>query len=428
MKAYSMRLALLTGISITTACSTALASHPNFEEPDVDVLYSMAGEQAGDSFGWVADPIGDIDSDGRPDFVTSAPFQVNDGVLTGKAYVFSGADGTLLHSLVGQPNEFMGYSATSAGDVNNDGVGDYILGTRVRAMVKSGADHSVIHEWIKPGEGFGYDSAAAGDLNHDGYDDVIIGAPFASGGAGRVYVFSGFDGSELWSAPGTGLSGMGVGPAGDIDDDGTPDVVVASPGAGKNRKGAALVLSGVDGSVLLELNPKTPSPSANGQSTFGRYHAHGAGDVNADGVPDIYVGDYNAKGGQHNANGRNSVGSGEGRAFVFSGLDGNILHEIKAENFGDGIGPGRGVPDINGDGHDDIFVAAWAYGQDDDNIDAGKGYLISGADGTVLRTMTGKTAWEYIGVDALSVGDVNADGKTDYMLTGWGTLHVILGN
>ena len=73
-------------------------------------------------------------------------------------------------------------------------------------------------------------------------------------------------------------------------------------------------------------------------------------DINADGNPDIFIGDYNSKGGQHNANGTNSVGSGIGRAFVFSGADGSILHRIEGAEFGDGMGPGRGVEDVDGDG------------------------------------------------------------------------------
>lgn len=423
----------MTAIVGATAVLPVMAADPGFVESDVDVLYSMVSEQPGSVLGWVGDPIGDIDNDGRPDFITSAPWFVDNGNVVGKVYVFSGADGSLINSVIGNPGERLGWSATLAGDVNGDGTNDYIMGSRARALVVSGADHSLIHEWNVPGISFGFDSNTAGDLNDDGYDDVLVGAPFAGDNgpsSGSVYAYSGMDGSLLWQFSGESgwVAGLGVGPVGDINGDSTPDVVVAAPGGSKNHKGTAFVLSGLDGSVLLALDPKTPSVGANGASTFGVYHCHGAGDVNNDGIPDIYVGDYNAKAGQHNPSGPNSVGSGAGRAFVFSGSDGSLIDRIEGENFGDGMGPGRGVPDVDGDGHDDIFVAAWSYGQGVDDTDVGRGYLISGRTGSVIRTMTSTTPYEYVGVDAMAVGDVNGDNLTDYILTGWGSLHLILGN
>lgn len=426
--------ALLAGLASTVLPLGVHAAHPNFEEPEVDVLYSLFGEQPGDSFGWVADPLGDISGDGVSDLITSAPFRVDGGGnLIGKVYVYSGADGALLFEEEGPfAGERAGYSATSAGDVNNDGIPDYVYGSRTRVRVRSGADHALLHEWVMPGEGFGFDTASAGDLDGDGHDDVIVGAPFAGYGgpsAGRLYAFSGADGSVLWTFDGQAgwLNGLGVGKVGDVNGDGVPDVVTAAHGALPNFKGAAFVLSGADGSVLLDLVPQTPSPSANGQSTFGRFHCHGAGDVDLDGIPDVYVGDFNAKGGNQNPNSPNSTGGfGKGRAFVYSGADGSIIHNIRAENFGDGMGPGRGVPDVDGDGHADLFVAAYAFGEGD-NQDVGKGYLFSGVDGAVLRTMTGRTPGEFVGVDALSVHDVNGDGLTDYALTGFGSLYVVLG-
>ena len=424
---------LLAGLASAFVSVQALAADPNFEEAGVDVLYSIYEEYPGDVLGYVADPIGDIDHDGAPDFVTSAPFQPNGGQVTGKAYVFSGATGALLNEIVGNPGERMGFSATLAGDVNADGTNDYILGTRVRALVVSGADHGILHEWVMPGTGFGFDSNAAGDLNGDGFDDVIVGAPFAAdngANSGTLYAFSGQDGSVLWTFSGdAGWNvGLGLGPVGDVDHDGTPDVVVAAPNGSANHKGIAFVLSGFDGSVVLELEPKTPSVGNFGFNTFGVFHTHGAGDTNGDGTPDIFIGDYNSKGGQHNANGTNSVGSGIGRAFVFSGADGSILHRIEGAEFGDGMGPGRGVEDVDGDGYDDIFVAAWAYGQGGGQTDVGRGYLVSGADGQIIRTMTGTVPYGYIGVDAAAMGDVNGDSLTDYILTGWGSVHVVLGN
>ena len=48
-----------------------------------------------------------------------------------------------------------------------------------------------------PGEGLGTSVARIGDLNGDGRDDVAVGAPGYGGGFGRVQILSGLDGSAL---------------------------------------------------------------------------------------------------------------------------------------------------------------------------------------------------------------------------------------
>jgi hypothetical protein len=262
----------------------------------------------------------------------------------------------------------------------------------------------LLHEWAQSGELFGYDVAGVGDLNNDGHDDVIVGAPtagYAGPVSGRLYAFSGADGSTLWTFDGEAgwLTGFGTGLVGDIDDDGVSDVVVAAHGAAASGKGAAFVVSGADGSAILELKSRSPAPGTNGPlTTFGRYHCHGAGDIDADGVADIFVGDYNAKNPEDSDD--DDPGFGTGRAYVYSGATGKVLLDLRAEQAGDGFGPGRGVPDIDQDGHDDVYVAAYSY-TDGANPAVGKGYLVSGASGEVLRTMTGRTAGEFLGVDAL---------------------------
>jgi hypothetical protein len=82
------------------------------------------------------------------------------------------------------------------------------------------------------------------------------------------------------------------------------------------------------------------------------------------------------------------------------------------------LGPGHGIPDINGDGHADVSLAAWQSSAATTN--GGKVYIHSGKDGSVLHTVTGTMEQDALGVDALSVGDVNGDGGMDYMLTAVG--------
>jgi hypothetical protein len=276
--------------------------------------------------------------------------------------------------------------------------------------VYSGKDHALLLELHgEPGEFFGYSVAGAGDANADGYGDILVGAPQASASffhAGRVSLYSGKDGSILWQHDGGGESnflGSAVGKVGLLDADSVPELVAGAFGAGLSHGGEAYVYSGAGGNVLFTLTPK-----AYGTATrFGQFFASGAGDVNADGKPDIFVGDYADKRGG---------GIGTGRAYIFSGADGSSLYVFNAEDQDDGFGPGRGVGDVNGDGYGDLIIGA--YTSDDGAPFGGKAYLFSGKDGSVLRTMTDRIPFDAFGVDALSVGDLNGDGLVDYLVTG----------
>jgi hypothetical protein len=94
------------------------------------------------------------------------------------------------------------------------------------------------------------------------------------------------------------------------------------------------------------------------------------------------------------------------------------LQIFEAEADGDGLGVGRGIPDINGDGNVDLILAAWTSSAGTPS--GGKVYVHSGADGALLHTVTGAIEGDSLGVDALWVGDVNGDDNPDYMVTGVG--------
>jgi hypothetical protein len=396
-----------------------------FVEPDAAPSITFNGELVGDGFGWVAENLGDINHDGINDVIISANLYPVEGTPGGKAYVYSGADGELLNAVTGKPYDQFGYSASTAGYVDGDEVPDYIVGGRGtggipepykgRAVVYSGEDHSVIGEIDGPvRSGFGFAATRAGDVNGDGYGDVIIGAPFLNGTTGRVYLYSVIDRSVVWMRDGKAQGdflGTAVGYAGDVNHDGAPDVVAGAFGAGIASGGEVYVYSGVDGRTLLTLTPKDPGTS----QSFGLFFASGAGDVNRDGTPDIYVGDFaNKRGGGSGSPNKISAG----RVYIFSGVDGSILYMFNAEDKGDGLGPMRGAGDVNGDGYADLVIAA--YNSSAGAPSGGKIYIRSGRDGAVLRTITGKISGDQLGFDALAVGDVTNDGLTDYLLTAAG--------
>ncbi|MEJ8567955.1 integrin alpha [Elongatibacter sediminis] len=431
----SRTLAVATALALCPAA--AFSADPNFVEADVDVVATLLTEQPGSSFGWVAEDLGDISGDGATDFIVTAPFLVDGGGnSTGRIYLYSGADGALLATHTGNAGELLGFSASLAGNLDGDGVNDYVAGSRVRLVAYSGADHSVLWE-IAPPQGIGFDVDTAGDVTGDGIDEIIAGATGTSvngGNSGAAYLLDGNDGSVLWQFNGSesfDLAGSAVGRLGDVSGDGVPDVLVGVRGGGHKNRGIAFALSGVDGSVLYEMAPVGRSAVPGGSfGTFATFHAAGGRDVDGDGIGDVFIGDFGATRGQQNpnrgggnANAPTPVG-GTGRAYVFSGADGTRLHVINAENNGDGIGPGRLVGDADGDGLADIYVAAFTFGPNAE----GKAYLYSGADLSLLRTMTGTQPGIFLGVDALGLADVNFDGIPDYLLTGFEVVHIIAGN
>lgn len=419
------RIILLCAFLMTSG--SAWASSPYFVEPDVNVLFSAFGEQSGDGFGWAAEDLGDINGDGASDFIVSAPFFVLDGQVVGRVYVYSGADGALLAVHTGQgPSERLGFGASLAGDLDGDGVNDYIAGSLLRVVAWSGADHSVL--WQREGNivGYGWDVDTAGDLDGDGHDDVLVGENYAfdETHTGTVYALSGVNGSVLWSRDGDqpgDRMGSAVGRLGDINHDGIPDVVVGERAGGLHDRGVAYALSGLDGSVLRTMHPVGEAATQTPASTYATFHGAGGGDVDGDGINDIYIGDYSA-----------SVdGVDTGRAYIYSGRTGHKLMLINAEAPGDGIGPGRIVHDVNHDGRDDIYVASYLFGAQD----VGKAYVMTlnghgqrQSRGRVLRSMTGTVPNAQLGIDAVGLRDINGDGKTDFLLTGNGVIHVIAGN
>ena len=141
-------------------------------------------------------------------------------------------------------------------------------------------DTKILAEWggEAANDQFGWIARGAGDLDKDGVVDFVTCAPFTGDAArpsGRVYAYSTKSRKLLWKvdgAPGEQL-GITLETAGDVNADGTPDVVATGGGR-------ANVYSGVDGKVLLSL----ASPGASRS-----WPAHG-GDVNRDGHADIIAG------------------------------------------------------------------------------------------------------------------------------------------
>jgi len=318
-------------------------------------------------FGSAVAGAGDVNRDGRADLLVGAPGQrVGGRADQGQAYVLSGADGRLLLTFdnpIPQAEAAFGAAVAGAGDVNGDGAPDLLVGApeqdvgsrsnQGQAFVFSGADASLLRTLDDPDPRssgrLGSAVAGAGDVNGDGAPDLLVGNSFGA----VVLVFSGADGSVLRTLdrppPNARSFGRAVAGIGDVNGDGAPDLLVGAPNAdagGEADQGRAFVFSGADASLLRTLDLPFPQFGAHLGSAVGA-----AGDVNGDGASDLLVG----------APGRTVAGGVQGQAFVFSGTDASVLLTLdtptpdSSADFGDVV---AGIGDVDGDGAPDFLVGA----------------------------------------------------------------------
>lgn len=312
-----------------------------------------------------------------------------------------------------------GYSVSSAGDVNGDGLSDLLVGAwysdpaaggpgNNRAgrsyvvfgkSIGNGVDLSAVDAglggFVINGEAAGDRAGArvstAGDVNGDGLTDVIVGAfradPVAGPDAGRSYVVFGktngtaVELSEV--ASGTTSfgfvingqdsgenSGFSVSTAGDVNGDGLSDVIVgaplSTPTAGPYA-GRVYVVFGKTSSAEVDLSEVANGSSGLGFAIDGRAEgdragisACSAGDVNGDGLMDLVLG-------------ADRSGMDIGRSFVVFGKTSSsqvalsaVATGISTLGFvliGEASGDDSGwsvssAGDVNGDGLADVIVGA----------------------------------------------------------------------
>jgi uncharacterized repeat protein (TIGR01451 family) len=378
----------------------------------VGAVYSVTGEGLGDNFGWEAEDVGDVNGDGKHDFAVTAPYNDAGGNNAGRGYVYSGATGGLLYKVTGDtPNGELGLSVAAVGDIDGDGISEIAFGAPFAStgagpgyvLVVSGATGATVFRFTTTTATFvGYGVGGAGDLTGDGIPDILVGAPGQSPGgvpgAGTVFIVSGATGTAVGGVDGTvpnGLFGAGVGTVGDLNSDNVPDFVVGSSNESRIR-----IFSGADGALLF------PAIGVANGGTLGQYWIFPTGDMDADGVPDVFSADIN------NATG----GVDRGQAYVFSGATGLLIRTFNGEAANDQFGMGRPIGDVTGDGITDFVLAAWLRSEGATN--SGKMYVVDGATGTTLRSLVSTIATETLGFDVISVGDVTGDGLVDYIITG----------
>jgi hypothetical protein len=402
--------------------------------PDAVADLALIGEASGDYYGWSVSSAGDVNSDGRDDLLVGANQNDAGGTNAGRVYLYDSGDPppaanrsqwTIPGAAAG---DVLGLSVGAAGDVNDDGFDDVIVGAefndagganagRAYLLLGGAAADSVPDVTMTgaaAGDYFGQSVGTAGDVNGDGRDDWLVGGPrndFAGTDAGRAYFFEGSvvpDGTAdlvLNGAAASDFFGTSLGTAGDVNGDGYDDVIVGAPGAGTGGK--AYVFFG--GSTFNAVADWTLSAEA-ALDNFGQ-SVGTAGDVNGDGYDDVIVG----------ANLNDDGGTSAGRAYVFyGGTSPNTVADLilTGETTGDYFGYAVGTAgDMNGDGYDDVIVGA--YLNDAGGSNAGRAYVFHGgpdADGVADLVLTGEAAGDAFGCSVGTAGDVNLDGCSDVIV------------
>jgi len=296
--------------------------------------------------------------------------------------------------------------------------------------------------------------SGAGDFNADGTDDVIIGAPFASNNArsisGSSYVVFGsaalstIDLATLTPAQGIRIdggaavdqSGYSVSDAGDVNADGTDDVIIGAPNADNNTRtnsGSSYVVFGSATPSSIDLATLTPMQgiridgAAAGDGSG--FSVSGAADVNADGTDDVIIGAIGAGNNARISSGSSYVvfGSAAPSSIDLAALTPAQGIRIDGAAISDQSGYSvSGAGDVNADGTDDVIVGA----SDADNnarLGSGSSYVVFGSatpSNIDLAALTpaqgiridGAAAFELSGLSVSGAGDVDADGTDDVII------------
>ena len=397
--------------------------------------WTAESNQVNAIFGFSVASAGDVNGDGYSDVIVGAPRFDNGQTNEGRAFVYHGSAAGLSATAnwtteSNQANSQTGFSVSSAGDRNNDGYSDVVVGIPYYASILANDGRAVVHNGSATGLGvtatevfdssvsqaqFGKSVACAGDVNGDGYSDLIIGSPehnaaVATGGGAITVFYRGgptlFQGGQASSAFGSAVSS-----AGDVNGDGISDVIVGMPlwDNGQTNEGRALVYRGSPASVFLaSLTAAFYGPG--GSEHYGQRLA-GAGDVNGDGYSDVIIGD------------RKFGASDAGGVFLHQGSANGLLTVPGWSHLGTQASADygfsvAGAGDVNGDGYSDVIVGAPQRSQFFANEGMAEVYLgsIAGLALTPSWVTYGGGAGYHYGWSVASAGDVNGDGYSDVIV------------
>ena len=237
--------------------------------------------------------------------------------------------------------------------------------------------------------GFGKAVASIPDVDGDSVADLIVGSPsWTKEKLGSVWLFSGATQdimlgiSEVDPGGRFGSSVLGVP---DVDGDGIPDIVVASPS--KGAPGYVALFSGANGERIMAIEPTEPGGQFGNSLAF----------VPAAGESPALL-----------AIGSPQKAGRGGYVLLYDVSAKAPLRTIapgeRAPSFGQSLECG---PDLDGDGVRDLFIGAPREG-------AGRVHVMSSLTGQELRVLEGSTSAERFGTSIASFGGSVAVGSPQY--------------
>ncbi|MFM7203210.1 MAG: MopE-related protein [Myxococcota bacterium] len=282
----------------------------------------------------------------------------------------------------------------------------------------------------------GINVTGVGDVNGDGFEDVLVAAPGANSQAGKVYLIFGRSAglqplTSLANADVTftgekssDQAGFGIASAGDFNRDGLGDIAISAPyNASKGYgTGKVYIVYGRRSGWTSQMPLANADVSFLGEASMGLagFSMASLGDINKDGYPDLGIG----------AHGMNSSA---GKVYVILGaasstfsrnmeLKGRPSFKGEASNNFAGFSIAE-AGDINKDGYADFLIGA--YGNSQKASRAGKVYVMLGRSGSwtadallsqVSSYYLGQTAKDYVGYSVAGAGDLDSDGRSDFLI------------
>lgn len=397
--------------------------------------------QADAAFGYSLAYVGDVNNDGFGDLLIGAPFFDNGFTDEGRVFLYFGSSTGLAATAgwtysCGKANCQLGYSVDTAGDVNNDGIKDFIIGAPYYSNGQTGEGAAyifhgkataplttpkIILESNLAGIHFGSSVSGGAKFNNDLFSDVAIGAPHYSttySNQGAVFVYWGSATGVINVVKNTITSGAANAQLGqivkilsDVNKDGYSDLVASAPAQsdGNTNEGKVYLYLGSAGG-LASTTSWTGEINVD-NANFGETVA--VGDINHDGNADLIVGAPRYTD-TLNAQGAIFVYYGNGTSF---GTTPNVT--FKGTTTWEYFGGGLLCADVNGDSFAEIIVSSIYY--TGSFTDEGKVFVYYGTSYGIELTPSwsklGGSSEAYFGL-GMAVGDVNKDNTPDLFLSG----------